>query len=837
MSNTMTNSPNLAAKNLLAKLMATEDITVEHDPRAQTAAFNMDTRVLTLPVWKDLDADTLDMLIGHEVSHALHTPAGRDPLMDACKTIDPKNPMVAKDYLNVVEDARIERMIKARFPGLKKSFAAGYRALLKRDLFGLKKVGDLKTLPLIDRINLQYKIGWLIDVPFTAKELTLAQRVATTLTWDDVVALSKEIYEFAKEQANEEKGDEGDKSDEGDEDGDGQSDKGRKGDDADGDEADAAAPSDGKGDEDGESDTKGMENGEDDADEEGDSYGDGEESDEDGDEGGETADEGKNDDAEEGTEGGEKSRPSDQDGDSEADSNKSDTTEETEGKQDEAKVTDGTPAPVSQTLRNAEEGMKTLIDANAKITYYADLPEIDKGFVVTLKQSQESLRKWAGTSKKKYAEAAYAAWKTQNAGAVQVLATEFDRRKAADAHKRMVVAETGSIDPNRLHAYRIAEDIFLQNAYVKDGKNHGLVLLLDMSGSMAPVFHDTMIQLVTLAHFCRRVNIPFTFYGYTDRAHAFGTDPSFKKGGFGAERIKTRLVTLLQDGMKMNEFTETCGLLLLSSYDCGSHLRTDHPTVTALKGYNKGWGGVDWMCLDNTPTNAALLGLPAIMDEFKRVKRVQVMNLIVLTDGEASDDMSCYPRGTDAYKSKVGTDQYGYTKSARVVWRDSKRRKDYAATKTYKSNYSSDREYDLGREEQSATLMEIIRDRVGGKTVCIHLASRKHGTDYAASLTQRSMMKGAETVDAAQAAVITAAREKAVAAWKDNDWVAIANARGFSEYILVRCDNNDTAVSTDDVNLTDKNALRDLRKAFTKSMAQTKSNRPLLTRVADLVSK
>jgi hypothetical protein len=39
------------------------------------------------------------------------------------------------------------------------------------------------------------------------------------------------------------------------------------------------------------------------------------------------------------------------------------------------------------------------------------------------------------------------------------------------------------------------------------------------------------------------------------------------------------------------------------------------------------------------------------------------------------------------------------------------------------------------------------------------------------------------------------------------------------------------------VNLKSDSALRDLRKAFTKSMAATKANRPLLTRVADLVSK
>ena len=822
-----TPTPNLAAKNLLAKLMANEDITVEHDPKAQTASFNMDTRVLTLPVWKDLDADTLDMLIGHEVSHALHTPAGRDPLMDACKTIDPKNPMVAKDYLNVVEDARIERMIKARFPGLKRSFAAGYRELMKRDLFGLKKVADLASLPLIDRVNLQYKIGWLIDVPFTAKELSLAQRVATTLTWDDVVALSKEIYEFSKEQAkNDENKDK--KGDQG-------SDQGSEGDESDDADADASAPSDGEGEEDGKDETKGMENGEDDADEEGDSYGDGEESDEEGDERGDTADEGDNDEAEDGTEGGDDSSPTDEDADSDGDSDDSDSEEETKSKQDDAEATDNDrPAPTSQTMRNAEESMRNLIDAKALVTYYADLPEIDKGFVVSLKDAQESLRKWATskTSRKETAAALYAAWKTQNAGAVQVLATEFDRRKAADAHKRMMVAETGALDPNRLHAYRIAEDIFLQNAYVKDGKNHGLVLLLDMSGSMGGVFFDTMSQLVTLAHFCRRANLPFVFYGYTDRAHEFGKEPSFKAGAFNAQGIKTRIVTLLQDGMKMNEFTETCGLLLLSAYDSGSGLKNEHPSMAAIRstGYQKSWGGVEWMCLDNTPTNAALLGLPSIMEEFKRVKRVQVMNLIVLTDGEASDCLSYPVRCGEDYQKRVGKNEMGYVASAKIVWRDRKRRKDYAATKTHSYGCGNPREYDINKEEQSALLMQIIRDRVGGKTVCIHLSNRKHGKDYAAHLS-RSVMVGA-TVQAQQAAA-----DAAAATWKENDWIAIPNARGFSEYIIIRSDSEQVTSELDDVDLNDKNAVRDLRKAFTKSMAANKANRPLLTRVADLVSK
>jgi hypothetical protein len=821
-------TPNLAAKNLLAKLMATEDITVEHDPRAQTASFNMESRVLTLPVWKELDADTLDMLIGHEVSHALHTPAGAKPLTDAVNSIDRKNPMVAKDYLNVVEDARIERMIKARFPGLKRSFATGYRALMQRDLFGLKKVGDISSLPLIDRINLQYKIGWLIDVPFTDAELALAQRVATTVTWDDVVSLSKEIYEFAKDQAKDQA------KDNNSDNGDGESDKGDEGDDAQGDEADAEAPSDGEGEEDGESETKGMENGEDDADEEGDSYGDGEESDEEGDEQGDTAAEGENDDAEDGTEGGDETSPSDSDADDADSGEGKDSDEETKSKSEEAKVSDNDrPAPTSQTARAADDAMRNLVDSTATLTYYADLPEIDKGFVIPMKVTSESLKKWIASKplRRETAAALYAAWKTQNAGAVQVLATEFDRRKAADAHKRMMVAETGSIDPNRLHAYRIAEDIFLQNSYVKDGKNHGLVLLLDMSGSMANVFYDTMSQLVTLAHFCRRVNIPFAFYGFTDRAHALSTDPSFKKGTFNAETIKTRLVTLLQDGMKMNEFSEACGNLLLSAYDAGSGIPNSHPSHAALRstGYVKSWGGVDWMCLDNTPTNAALLGLPSVMEEFKRVKRVQVMNLIVLTDGEASDELNSIVRYGENYAKKVGKDSYGYTARAKVVWRDSKKRKDYEVTKTYSGSKSI---YDMGREEQGAVLLRVIRDRVGGKVVCIHLASRRNGTSYAETLTQSVNKDQKLTADQLMATVKAASK-----AWKDNDWIAVPTARGFDDYILIRTDGAVDTDTLDDVDLTDKNALRDLRKAFTKSMAATKANRPLLTRVADLVSK
>ncbi len=815
---TPTNSPNLVAKNLLAKLMAAEDLVVEHDSKAHTASFNMETRVLTLPVWKDLDADTLDMLIGHEVSHALHTPAGRDPLETACKSIDSKNPSVAKDYLNVVEDARIERMIKDRFPGLRKSFAAGYRELVKRDLFGLKKVDDLKTLPLIDRINLQYKIGWLIDVPFSASELSLAQQVAKTVTWEDVVALSKAIYEFAKQQGKDK--DSSNSPDSQENDGSGTPQGGDDGDDG---ESDRSLPSDKESEKDGYESSRNVP-----------TDGDGDkESDENSEKGNaDSDDEGDDADAE-----GKGSDSNESDSDADDDGDDSDTNNGGGGNRGETDDTgskdDDAPAPTSITMKNTEDALKSLVDQNAATVYYADLPEIDKGFIVDLKDIQASLRDFYKTNKTA-AETVYAAWKAQNAGAVQVLATEFDRRKAADAHKRTLVAETGSIDPNRLHAYRIAEDIFLSNTYVKDGKNHGLVLLLDMSGSMSSIFYDTMVQLVTLAHFCRRVNIPFSFYGYTDRAYDLGKNAkvaSFKKNSFNANKINTRLVTLLQDGMKQHDFVETCGLLLLSAYDCGGNLHKNHPVLSALNsvGYRKPYHGLNWMCLDNTPTNAALLGLPTVMEEFKRVKRVQVTNLIVLTDGEASDNLLYGTASSDDYKSKVGIDQYGCRKNAKIVWRDKTKRKNYDAIRPSPSSY----QYFLNCVEQSSLLLSIIQDRVGGKTVCIHLCSPRDGKELVRGLHYDNTIKTHAMVVARDAAI-----DKAVANWKSNRWVAVPTARGFSEYIVIAVETNcEDAPTLDDVDLNSNSAIRDLRKAFTKSMAATKANRPLLTRVADLISK
>ena len=184
----------IETKSILAKLLATENISVEQK-EIPTAAFDPVKRTLYIPKWKDMSNSLQDLLIGHEVGHAWDTPA--EGWHDAiCE--DP----TLKGFLNVIEDARIERKIKTRYPGLVKSFYAGYRELFERDFFGVKDV-DVNSLPLIDRINLHFKVGPFLSVKFSADEQAIVERVSKTDTWEEVEAIARELHTSAQEDADE----------------------------------------------------------------------------------------------------------------------------------------------------------------------------------------------------------------------------------------------------------------------------------------------------------------------------------------------------------------------------------------------------------------------------------------------------------------------------------------------------------------------------------------------------------------------------------------------------------------------------------------------------------
>ena len=172
-------------KGQLAKLLATEDLIIENR-KVSTASFDVGRRILTLPMWEKASGIVYDLLVGHEVGHALYTPAENWML---------EYPEVPQSFVNVFEDVRIEKLMKQKYPGLTKTFYTGYSQLADQDFFEIEEV-ELDTLGLPDRINLHYKVGSFNEIPFTVAESIFVRRASETSSFQDVLDLAKDLTEY-----------------------------------------------------------------------------------------------------------------------------------------------------------------------------------------------------------------------------------------------------------------------------------------------------------------------------------------------------------------------------------------------------------------------------------------------------------------------------------------------------------------------------------------------------------------------------------------------------------------------------------------------------------------
>ena len=192
---------NYEIKSQLAKLLATEDLVVENRD-VDTAQFNVGTRVLTLPLWKRASNTVYDLLVGHEVGHALFTPDE-----DWTKKIK-----VPQQFVNVCEDARIEKLMKRKYPGLAKTFYEGYNELNEQDFFELDGE-DINNFNLADRANLHFKSCSIISISFSSVEKQIVDLIGASETFDDTLNAAKVLYEYCvekqKEQEQEKREEEG----------------------------------------------------------------------------------------------------------------------------------------------------------------------------------------------------------------------------------------------------------------------------------------------------------------------------------------------------------------------------------------------------------------------------------------------------------------------------------------------------------------------------------------------------------------------------------------------------------------------------------------------------
>ena len=576
----------LEIKDQLAKLLATEDLIVEHK-NVSTASFDVDKRVLVLPTWDRASNNVYDLLVGHEVGHALYTPNE-----DLSKFKAPQT------YINVTEDARIEKLIKRKFPGLAKSFYRGYWELNEKDFFGVEDEG-IENLAFIDRINLYFKGN--IDIQFTDEEKVFVKKTGNTETFEEACNIAEEIYSYSKTTSQKNASISQEESD----------------------DADFELPDYIDSD---------LNNGDND------NIEDGDESKGEGDNG---TDDGRPDLGEDTTE-------------YESGGNKFEMPEEG--------ITD----------RNLQDRLEELISDNVSETVYLEIPDVNLDSVIV---STETI--WGYFDKKindriEYCKEAnfefhgmdksddeYRTFKKSAQKEVNYLVKEFECKKAASSYARTATARTGVLDTKNLHTYRFNEDIFKKISVIPEGKNHGLIFILDWSGSMYNVIEDTVKQLFNLVWFCRKVNIPFEVYAFTNEWYRNCDDDSIPQIPYGeslhqesiANQISVdsafNLLNILSSKTRAKDFDDHCRKLF--------HLTSSPMTFPRL-------------CLSGTPLNESIIALHNIIPKFKKEQGVEKLNTIILTDGE-SQSVSYFTEYTShSGEVRMGKSGFGY----RCVLRDRK---------------------------------------------------------------------------------------------------------------------------------------------------------------------
>ena len=171
-------------------LLAEENLTVVR-ASVSTASINMHTRVITIPNYAVADKDVFLVMGSHEVSHALNTP--RNWAHDKVGKI--RNGEM-RDCINIVEDIRIEKLIRNKFPGFVGVYQRGYRKLMQTEHFSTD-MWDLFNI--CDRVNAKAKLGSLLDKEMTQFEESVYNYVTTNLhTFKDTLRGATFLHKILK---------------------------------------------------------------------------------------------------------------------------------------------------------------------------------------------------------------------------------------------------------------------------------------------------------------------------------------------------------------------------------------------------------------------------------------------------------------------------------------------------------------------------------------------------------------------------------------------------------------------------------------------------------------
>lgn len=607
-------------KETLAKLLAEEDIFVVHK-QTPTAYFDVKRRELGLPIWKDeeMTNNIYDLMVCHEIAHALWTP------LEMMEEVISRN--LNKSVVNILEDARIEKMVQKKYPGSVGIFNRGYAELGEKNFFDVEGE-DISKLTVIDRINLFFKKQK--GVTFSDEEKVFVKKTNELETTEDVLTLAEEIYKWMEERSTEEENSAGDT---------GESSEGTSSSSEEGEGEGKSEESKGEGKEDGD---------------------------------------------------GNSSAPVGNNGDDDSETGDGETeVGNTEG----GVESDGTGSVPVKTDTDSNNAIDKLRDETAQDRMYGRIAPIPTDTIVSFKTCVEELGSWYNghsdelfyrSTLEEVTELKAASKKT-----VGYMVKEFEMKKSADQYARAATAKTGTLDMGVLHTYKFNDDLFKKVTTLPGATNHGMVMVLDWSGSMAENLIGTLSQLYNLVWFCRRTQIPFKVYAFSDvygrKGYYNNSESSETPVEYGEiEYNQFKLLEFFSSDMTGNEENRMMHYLwmLASRWIYRDWTEKGYPIDGPYK-YQLG----------GTPLNDAIMAMTTIVPKFKNETGVQKVNTIFLTDGASS--------------------RYHFIRDYNMVDGNDVARRLYGPYKTIITNPKNGKTYEMTGDNTN-DLLRILKDSVDG---------------------------------------------------------------------------------------------------------------------------
>ena len=641
------NKVNIESKSQLAKLFATENLSVEHN-NVKTASFDLENRIVTLPIFKKPQGDVYDMLTAHECSHALHT-----PLKAWSKLEDPKY----RAYVNVIEDTRIDKLIQKKYPGIVRNYINAFDVLMKQNFFGLKDKNVNTDLMLIDKINMYYKSSKKLNIKFSKEEQVWVDKIDNIKTFTDVLKIAKELYGWQEKQL----------------------------------EQLSKLP---------DFDNHPLA----------------------------------------------KNYKLDKNGKStikvtvqtESDSNKDGS--KPEDKKDGSTSTVGNPNGFGGQDVKVDQGLTCITDQNfeaskdqlldkTKNYRYATLPEpifknafvSNEQFLKDMKANNSYYFKEKDQNRNQeyikffnWIKQDFLKFKKDSTKTVMYLVKEFEMKKAATAYKRATVDKTGVIDPLKLKNYKFSDDIFKRLTILPNSKNHGMIILLDWSGSMCDIITKTVHQLCNLVWFCQKINIPFEVYLFKDLSDSNKDKiETFKKKNGDMFPDKAILVNVASHKLKKTVLHESLQYLYQMafyfnrSYTYSIDGKFTGYVIPISQEYH----------LTSTPLNEALVMCNKLIPLFQSKYKVEKLSFITLTDGEANSEMAEYNFDTSKPYNKQ---LRGYR--AQTIIKDGNKR--------YTTEFSELNRIAGSRMSLTSSLLKMMKDKYNITTIGFYLSKRVNKNSF-----------------------------------------------------------------------------------------------------------